>query len=74
MPARFAQGSDPSVGVSISDDDRFDGIGAHLFGLESLEVLDLLKTARREWTAAGNDEYLIEKNVGEEGDGAVEFP
>ena len=73
MPARFAQGSDPSVGVSVSDDDRFDGIGAHLFGLESLQVLDLLKKARREWTAAGNDEYLIEKNVGEEGDGAVEL-
>ena len=71
MPARFAQGSDPSSGVS-SDDDRFDGIGAHLFGLESLQVLDLLKKARREWTASG-DEYLIEKNVGVEGDGAVEF-
>jgi hypothetical protein len=37
-------------------------------------VLDLLKRARREWAAAGNDEHLIEKNVGEEGDGAVEFP
>ena len=71
VPARFAQGSDPSSGVS-SDDDRFDGIGAHLFGLESLQVLDLLKKARREWTASG-DEYLIEKNVGVEGDGAVEF-
>ena len=45
MPARFAQGSDPSVGVSVSDDDRFDGIGAHLFGLESPIVLDLLKKA-----------------------------
>ena len=43
-------------------------------GWNRLMVLDLLKTARREWTAAGNDEYLIEKNVGEEGDGAVEFP
>jgi len=32
-----------------------------------------LKTARREWTASGNDEYLIEKNVGEEADGAVEL-
>ena len=73
MPARFAQGSDPSVGASVSDDDRFDGIGAHLFGLESLQVLDLLKKARREWAATGNDEYLIEKNVGVEGDGAVEF-
>ena len=72
MPARFAQGSDPSSGVSVSDDDRFDGIGAHLFGLESPIVLDLLKKARREWTASG-DEYLIEKNVGVEGDGAVEF-
>ena len=71
VPARFAQGSDPSSGVS-SDDDRFDGIGAHLFGLESPIVLDLLKKARREWTASG-DEYLIEKNVGVEGDGAVEF-
>jgi hypothetical protein len=73
VPARFAQGSDPSSGVSVSDDDRFDGIGAHLFGLESPIVLDLLKKARREWTAAGNDEHLIEKNVGEEGDGAVEL-
>ena len=43
-------------------------------GWNRSSVLDLLKTARREWTAAGNDEYLIEKNVGEEGDGAVEFP
>ena len=58
--------------MSVSDDDRFDGIGAHLFGLESPIVLDLLKTARRECTAAGNDEYLIDKNVGEEADVAVE--
>lgn len=74
VPARFAQGSDPSSGVSVSDDDRFDGIGAHLFGLESPIVLDLLKKARREWTASGDEHLIVEKNVGEERDGAVEFP
>ena len=74
VPARFAQGSDPSSGVSVSDDDRFDGIGAHLFGLESPIVLDLLKKARREWTASGDEHLIVEKNVGEERVGAVEFP
>tara|TARA_B100000405_G_scaffold269941_2_gene208781 strand:- start:96 stop:722 length:627 start_codon:yes stop_codon:yes gene_type:complete len=58
--------------ASSSGGDRFEGLGAHLFGLESREVLELLRGHRRAMASAGGEgcpKFLPAEKGEEEGAG-----
>ena len=58
--------------ASSSGGDRFEGLGAHLFGLESREVLELLRGHRRAMASAGGEgcpKFLPAEKNEEEGAG-----
>ena len=48
--------------------DRFEGLGAHLFGLESREVLELLRGHRRAMASAGGEEWCPRLPPAEKGE------
>ena len=66
-PGRVIKGE-----INSKGGDRFEGLGAHLFGLESREVLELLRGHRRAMGSAGGPEWcpkLPPAEKGEEGAG-----
>ena len=66
-PGRVIKGE-----INSKGGDRFEGLGAHLFGLESREVLELLRGHRRAMASAGGEgcpKFLPAEKGEEEGAG-----